>query len=276
VLDFALDGEIDPEALVMPNADGYEQEIITYDRQNRFNAAIHAAAVSLVPEVSDTPTRRQLARVAELLAPQGRYRRRSAVSLPSRARRWESLYELALDVLNGFGLHYEPGKYAAPGFVLNTWRVWEDLMTVGVRIGMGSTMTVAQRPFVLGYHYDTDKRPVRVTPDVAVLQHDLPPIALIDAKYKGRFEEPEHRITESDLYEGLAFARATECGLVILVYPATMQTENREVGSSGLFSRIVIGPTTILGVEVQALGISQIGGLRRFARNLAASVSWFL
>jgi hypothetical protein len=275
VRDFTIDGDVDPETIVLPAAEGFEQELITYDRQNKFNAAIRAAVMTLSPEVSDLQTRRQLGRVAELLVPQKPYRKGRPVSLPNRARRWESVYDLAIDVLDGFGLNYDVGGYAAPGFLLNTWRVWEDAVTVGARIGITSTKTAAQRSFVLGHHYDDDRRPINVTPDIAVIEQRSP-VALIDAKYRGRFDEPGHRIAESDLYEALAFAEAANCQFVILVYPATGLSEDAEVGSSAVFARMIIGPTTVLGLEVQILGISRIGGLRRFANNLGNSVRWLL
>jgi hypothetical protein len=57
VREFAVEGDLDPEAMLTPKPDGYEQTILQYNRQNEFNAAIRAAARELAPEVRDPQVR---------------------------------------------------------------------------------------------------------------------------------------------------------------------------------------------------------------------------
>lgn len=49
---FSIEGDPDPMDLVLPGADGFEQEVIRFDRQTDHNADILAALKLLSPEVS--------------------------------------------------------------------------------------------------------------------------------------------------------------------------------------------------------------------------------
>jgi hypothetical protein len=168
-IEFAYDGDVDEESIAVPEADGFRQTRVTFDRANRFNATIQAAVVELLPEVRDSETRKQLSRVYEALAPQRQATQRHRPrTVPTRARAWQPLYDLSRQVVEGFGIHLERGGLSAPGFVMNTWRCWEDLVFLGARAGV--PMQVAgQRPFTLGERTnDGIKTNVSVFPDVTV------------------------------------------------------------------------------------------------------------
>jgi hypothetical protein len=75
VREFAIDGDVEPEAVWSPEADGYEQQTMTYGRQNLFNASIRAAALDLIFEVGDQEVRSMLERIVQILSPQGPVRR---------------------------------------------------------------------------------------------------------------------------------------------------------------------------------------------------------
>lgn len=275
VEDFVIDGDVDPESIVLPPTDGYAQRLVTYDRHNIFNAAILAATQALLPAVRDPQTRRQLVRVAEVLAPQAAVRRAQHRPVPSRARRWQSLHDLAIDVLRGFGVAYDAASVKAPGFVVDTWRVWEDLLTVALRLSWGSGKVDAQRSVALGVRTSFDaggkasSRMAWVTPDL-VIDHGAG--LIVDAKYKGRIGELKNRISEADLYESLAFASAMKVGRVVLLYPAVARATALPVGTITTFERVAIGPVVVLGMEVEVRGISRVGALRRFADNLVAAL----
>jgi len=64
LVEFAIDGDVDAETLVMPTVDGYEQDVICYDRRNVFNATLLGAVQILLNEVRDPQTRQQLMRVS--------------------------------------------------------------------------------------------------------------------------------------------------------------------------------------------------------------------
>src|SRR5690606_659563 len=110
---------------------------------------IVAAAKELLPEVSDPSAAGSLVRLIEDLSPQGApTSRRKAI--PARHRAWRPLHELSVDVLAGLGLNYKQGQAHAPGYLVSTWRVWEDLLTVAARLSFGRAAVVPQRGFTLG------------------------------------------------------------------------------------------------------------------------------
>src|SRR5205807_10107836 len=97
---------------------------------------ILAAVIALIPEVRDPSLRAQLGRVASQLGLQAPLPRLYPIRVPNRSNRWQPLYELSDLVLEGFGVRFDPRKFLrAPGFVMDTWRVWQDLVGLGLRIG---------------------------------------------------------------------------------------------------------------------------------------------
>jgi hypothetical protein len=56
--------------LIFPGPDGFEQELIRFDRKNGWNADIAGAAKELLPEVSNPSVAGSLVRLIEDLAPQ--------------------------------------------------------------------------------------------------------------------------------------------------------------------------------------------------------------
>ncbi len=96
---------------------------------------------------------------------------------------------------------------------------------------------------------------------------------LLDAKYKGHVEKGQLRISESDIYEALAFARATGCNLVALAYPAQPGAAPQPVGTCTVFEVAVVGAVRIAGIQIESRFISKTGALRAFAANMAAGVA---
>lgn len=274
--DFSFEGDIEPEEIIQPGLDGYEQTTIIYDRSNIYNATILAAAKEILPNLRDPSVIAKLERVIQALTPQRRLVEgpRSRM-LPSRARRWQPLYDLSVEVLKGFGLSFKSGSARAPGYLLNTWRVWEDLLGFSLQLGLGSNRVRLQNPSKLGIrHRIVDGKiestmPATVTPDAMVFDvvHDKVSF-LIDAKYKGHIEDGRTRISESDLYEALAFLSTTDCTTIILAYPS-LSTTSLSLGETRSFEQITVDKFNIIGVEVETKGISSCGGLLRFSKRQA-------
>ena len=154
--------------------------------------------------------------------------------------------------------------------------MWEDLLTVALRLSWGSSAVDAQRSVALGVRTSFDaggkasSRTAWVTPDLAV-GHGTG--LIVDAKYKGRVGELKNRISEADLYEALAFASATKIGQVVLLYPAVARgAAPPPVGTTTTFERVTVGAVVVLGMEVEVRGISRVGALRRFADGLIAAL----
>lgn len=272
--DFFVDGDPDPVDLIFPSPDGFEQEVIRFDRRNGWNADIVAAAKELLPEVSDPSTVGSLVRMIEDLAPQsGPGGRRKLI--PARHRAWRPLHEISVDVLKGLGLNYKLGQAHAPGYLVSTWRVWEDLLTVAVRLGFGASAVVSQKGFALGTKTKVNTGSVSklsVFPDCVIELHGTNLRLVLDAKYKGHVEKGRLRITEADIYEALAFSRASACNLVVLVYPVDANYAKKPVGTCSVFEKVQVDTVEITGVQVESRQISKSGALQEFSNNLLEGI----
>lgn len=273
--DFFIDGDPDPVDLIFPSPDGFEQELIRFDRRNGWNADIVAAAKELLPEVSDPSAASSLVRLIEDLSPQNAPANRRK-PIPARHRAWKPLHELSIDVLGGLGLNYKQGQAHAPGYLVDTWRVWEDLLTVAARLGFRRSAVLPQKGFPLGTRTKISTGAVSklsVYPDCVIESDGTRPRMLLDAKYKGHVEKGQLRVSESDIYEALAFSRATGCNLVALAYPAQPGNSPQPVGSCTVFEKAVVDAVQIVGIQIESRLISKTGALRTFAANMAAGVS---
>jgi hypothetical protein len=280
--EFSFDGDVDVETVVLPERDGYRQERLTLSRSNFYNTTIQSAVRVILPEVRNIDTRRQLTRVYEALHPQVKRPRESRTGvLPNRHRRWQPLFDLSRRVLDGFGMNLSPDKLNAPGFVMETWRAWEDLVLLGVRAGLRDEVVSGQQQHLLGTRHillpGGDSAKVFVTPDVTVGPPRAPKL-LVDAKYKTRVDSVRPRIAESDVYEAIGFMKATNTSRIVLSYPKVPQPGETllEPGVSVDFERIDVAGLEIVGIEVEIRGISGPLGFQRFSSNLGAALSVFL
>lgn len=291
VADFALDGDCDPADLLLPGEEGFNQEVMAFTRSNPFNAVIGAAARSLAPMVSDPETRARLERVGQHLPRQTLPPRVEDQLLPSRARTWQPVYDLAVDILATLGGSYDEGRALAPGFLVKTWQAWQSLVSVGLRGAFGAWAVSAQQPHLLGERFNRAGKdePVVVRPDNVVR---LPGgLLVVDAKYKGNVAYGPTAVSNADLYEGLAFARAAGATEVLLAYPRRPSEESRDleiappgataeetaeqgwVGSHREFTRIQVDGVTLRGVEFGVRGISRPHGLAAFSRSFGRYIS---
>lgn len=272
--DFFIDGDPDPVDLMFPSPEGFEQELIRFDRINGWNATIMAAAKELLPEVRDPSAVSSLVSLIEDLSPQSTSSIRHK-SIPARHRAWDPLYKLAIDVLGGLGISYKHGRAHAPGYLVSTWRVWEDLITVATRLGFGNDAVIPQGGYKLGTKtkISTGKvSDISVRPDCVIEPNGTRSRIILDAKYKGHVEKGILRISESDMYEALAFAKATDCNFVVLAYPEKPGDIQQPVGTCRVFEKAIVGAVQIVGIQIESRHISKAAGLRTFSDNLAAGI----
>lgn len=267
--DWNLDGEADETELLTPGGDGFEQRGIALERRNLYNATIREAAVQLLLIVSDPSVRLQLTRVRDLIGPQetlrGLPQRRR---VPSRHRRWESLYELSLQVLQGLGMNLVPGQLSAPGYVISTWQAWESLVRSALYLQLSSAAQYHEK-HVLGVRNKVSS--VEVEPDFTVRIANRAPV-VVDAKYKGRFDRHQ-RISEADLYEAMAFMQAVKSPLAILIYPLVPGNgTSASTGATSVVERIDVPVGTVIGVTLDVRGISLRGGFRAISGGLTTLV----
>jgi hypothetical protein len=267
--EFSADGDVAPESFLMPSMDGFEGSSLSLVKDNAFNATIQQAARVLLTEVLDADARKQLERIVVWLGNQSNVRdigRRRI--LPSRARRWQGLYDLCCEILDGFGVRFGENESIAPGFLIDTWRAWQDLVTIGVRIGLHGAAVHAQREYQLGSREMAgDQRTATVVPDLVI---DSTLRVIVDAKYKGRFEDSRDSVSEADLYEALAFLEAAPANDAVLFYPAipVVGVSPMPPGTCRQFETIVVGRRCVVGVEVEVRGISKTRGLATFSANI--------
>lgn len=110
-------------------------------------------------------------------------------------------------------------------------------------------------------------------PDCVIESDGVRPRMLLDAKYKGHVEKGQLRISEADIYEALAFSKATGCSFVALAYPAQPRDVLLPVGTCTVFEKAVVDSVQIVGIQIESRLISKTGALRTFAVNMAAGVA---
>lgn len=264
---FEIEGDLDPEEFVLPDPDGFHQEGIALDRSNEYNATIRAAVRTLLPGVRNPGTRQQLMRVFEAVSPQTNRPVRPAHRLvPSRHRGWQPLYDLSRQVLKGFGLGLTPEVLRAPGYVLKTWKAWEDLLFNALQTGLGTGSVAGKTAYPLGHRNGTA---FTVTPDVSLAWGGT--TVLMDAKYKGRAVDSP-RIGEADVYESLAFLEGAGANRILLIYPRTPRGRlPLAPGTCEVFERITVGDRMVLGLEVECRGISD-RGFHSFSETLTSGL----
>ena len=274
--DFAIEGDFDPEDLSYPADEGFPQSVTSFTRLNPYNAVIRSAAVQLAPVVPDVETRVRLERLSQHLPQQPRPLRLHDQRLPSRSRAWQPTFDLSLDILRGLGGAFDPKNALAPGYVMQTWQVWEQLIALSLRSAHPPKSVMIQPPHRLGTRTVGDAvKDLHVYPDAIVTlngSHE-PRKIIVDAKYKGHVERGSTAISNADIYEALAFARATGISEAVLVYPRPIEglmSALDEVGHAQEFSRVVAGGVTIRAIELGVCGISKRNGLRRFTEALAS------
>lgn len=273
--DFFLDGDVDPFDLRVPEPSGYPQEVIRYSRANRHNAIISAAAGIAHRHVRNPAMNAELSRVRSHLGPQPRLPRGHLLQqiVPGRSRRWQALMDLSVDVVNGFGMGFNEGEARAPGFVMGTWQLWQDLITIGLRLGFGNGRVAAEHPLALGQRCYPEGKTGRlnVRPDTSV---DLDGRKFhVDAKYKGRLDSGRLLASESDIYEAMAFSMASQGLPVILAYPRLASAPLVPVGTVEVLEDVrVTGCGSIVAVSIEVRGISRRGALTCFAQQMRKGV----
>lgn len=272
---FFIDDDPDPVDLRFPGPDGFEQQVVKFDRRNPWNAAMREAAKELLAEVGDPEASSALLRMVEDLAPQHWNGASSRKRIPSRHHAWKPVHELSIDVLAGLGINYKLGKAHAPGYIVSTWQVWEDLLTVAARLAYGQGAVRDQKGVRLGTkHFPTGvKTAVNVFPDLLINPGGALPKFVLDAKYKGHIEKDRLKTKESDLYEALAFAKATGCTSVVLAYPAPPQGASPVPGNCVIFEYVEVDKVRVTSIYVETRSIAKPGALRQFAGSLKSGLA---
>lgn len=273
---FAIDGEIEPEALLAPDDEGFQQSGLLLDRENPFNATIANGVRSLLTTVRDNDTRRLLSHVALRLAPQRDRSRVRSHRLPSRHARWQDVYDLCRRLVDTRGAAYSrKGRAELPGFLIKTADAWEQLVRHALRSYFKGNRSVRKAKFRLGHHRVVGKGvgELAVFPDVSILSGDTAEL-IVDAKYK--VVSPRsgaEAVARADIYEALAYLQATGGRRAVLIYPSETMSNALCCGSASVFERVEVGGKEILAMRVEVAGIAGTRGYHGFVENLGGAVS---
>lgn len=266
--EFGIEGDVDPEAVLVPGEQGIAQTSISLEGNNVFNQVMGEGFRTILPEIRDPDVRRQVLRAGSALPRLPRPSpRRVPARVPNRHRQWQTLYDLARQVVAGFGIEYAGRELLAPGYAVKTADAWQDLVSFALEATLGGA--VVRR----AVQYDLGTRGadvVKVTPDLTVT-FPLGDV-LVDPKYKGRAEDTSRGVVPADLYEAMAFARASSLGRVLLVYPRPAARPKVGLGTAETFDRVDLDGLTVLGLEIECRGLSESGGFQTFSSNLAAEL----
>lgn len=263
IQEFQVEGDLEEESVLLPDRDGFEQEITEFTRKNVHNAVISEAARVLVKSVGDFDLRSRLERAVQQLGPQRKLPSSLPHEVPSRFRGWAELYGLSVDILDGYGIDYvNQGDIMSPGFVVRTSDAWEEFLRQALVSGLSDCRVAFQEkhPFA-----KRDNSTVRVRPDYVVRSKCR--ALLVDAKYKYD-DAKSNSISNSDIYEGWAFMKATGIPRLLLLYPYVTESDNMPFE---VFQHVMDDVREIIGVRVNPM-LENPNGMNVFARKLAAFV----
>lgn len=264
---FTVDGDLDPESVVLMEPGGFVQSKIVLDRDNAYTQTIGDAFAVLARDVKSNQLRNRLAATHSAVAPRHRVSDTAVRHrLPSRHRRWQTMYDLSRHITRGYGAAFvSEGALPSPGFVLRTDNMWEDLLGHALRAGL-SDLDVRRAP-----HYPLGHRgneALLAHPDYSIVGiKDV----LLDAKNRSRFST-EVRIARDDLYESLAFLQAASANSMILLYPRPGDLPVLPVGEVDLADEITVGDYTVTALSVELRSISDGNGWADFCRRLGSGV----
>ena len=272
--DFSVDGEISFDLVFEKNPDGIPQERVSFDKNNPYNAVIQKAMRIVLPYVKEASIRQILNKAIQELGIQTSHNP-IRLNVPARNKEWSTVYNLAHDIVTGMGSSLENGEIMSPSFIADTWRIWEWLITIALRIGLGNRLHVIPQATIPWGEKKTDGKTSRVNvfPDVAIydLSNTRKPVFLVDAKYKVLAEKNTSEIDRGDLYEAFAFCHATGAKKLFLVYPMVVN----EVTESGSVIKVIkyeIDDVIISAVKVAFGSITKQGDITAFCRRLSAEI----
>lgn len=274
--DYAIDGEMELSVLFEQHPDGIEQSRIRFDRLNAYNATIREAMKIVQPFTTDSQVKNILSTAVSELGHQG-LPSKQRLSIPARNKEWQPAYDLSFDIVKGLGSSYDAGRFVAPGFVVDTWQLWEWLVTTGMRIGNTKHTILPQNSVRWGYkEVYSGKYSVNVFPDIEVVTKDsqLTPLYLLDAKYKLFKNATTGEVERDDLYEAFAFCSATDTNEIVLVYPA--DDPANIPGHVKKCSTYYVKDVMIHVVQVAFGSITEKGGIYAFSANLSSGIEGIL
>lgn len=271
--DFLIDGEVDEEDLCWPTPEGFRQSGLRFSASNNYNRLLADAARHLRSQVSSPSSFLRLERALNKLdgTVVGQGLRRTSPRIVSRYQRWLPLLELSDFVVHSEAFRYsESGQASLPSFILRTHEAWEMLIRLACKRAHPHE-SVQKVRFLLGHRQNARRSSgLSVTPDVTISLKQGAAV-LVDAKYKTVVDSDAQAISSivsnSDIYESLAFMAAAKSDSIHLVYPdARDVVENPRVCQP--IEVVSVAERRILASSLGVSGISQTYGFQKFSESL--------
>ena len=271
---YSIDGEIDTDYLFIMEPDGWRQSRVLFDRQNSFNSILKQALIIVRPYAMSDQTRNIINHAITMLGEQKKAIL-SPKKLPTRNMEWKRMYDLASDIVSGAKVSHTIGKYKGEGFVVNTWRLWEWLITTGLRIGNTEYTVLPQTRIKWGTLLSNNRiDTLTIKPDIMMISKKVCGHFLVDAKYKvinKREGDNVATIDRSDLYESYAFCNGANCKNLILIYPED-ESYSLIPGYARKCQIYNIQDKTIIVVKVSFGSLATIGGIIKFSSTLQSTI----
>ena len=271
--DYAIDGEINFDLIHEKNPDGIPQEKVSFDKINPYNATVQTAMKIVLPFVKEASVRQVLSRAIQELGHQADVDK-TRLTVPARNREWSEIYNLSYDIITGMGSSLEEGEIMSPGFIVDTWRIWEWLITIAFRVGLGNEFRVVPQATIPWGNKKVAAKNIKVNvfPDVAIYSQEETrvPVFLVDAKYKV-LSEKEADVDRADLYEAFVYCNATGAKQLFLAYPMTIGNDVTS-GSIVHVSEYEISDVSICAIKVAFGSIVKQGDITSFCRKLSEEI----
>ena len=155
----------------------------------------------------------------------------------------------------GYG---KPEGMRMPSFIVKTHVTWELLTRQLCRsVFVGSSVSKATYDFGIRCKPGGKEGTLAVTPDITVDMSNGA-MLLFDAKYKPGGQHGAVSISNSDIYESLAFMEATHCDEICLIYPSPERVDG--AGQLLITETVKTGGKAINALLLGVSGISQPRG----------------
>ena len=274
--DYSIEGDIVFDSF-FDNSDGIFQEIVIFNKSNRINATIQKAMRMVLPFVSVPVIKNQLERAISIFGCQPSLVVLRKENIPSRNREWERLYSLSYTIVSGGSLSFSEGNLQSFGFVVDTWRVWEWLLSFGLTYGLANNHFHIRIQEESRFGTRTDEngiaKDVNVAPDISIYKGGIVPVLLVDAKYKALSQT--NGITAPDIYEALAFCHAKSQNKIVLAYPDN-GLNTMLSGQIHKYYEYVFPGVTVYGIGVGIDSICSTSDLLGFSRRIANQIFPYL
>lgn len=266
---FEPSGEIDPDILLNPTDEGWEQIVYEMSRDNEYWSTIHRGAMAVLPHVRDAHIATTLSNTVRRWGVPTAAPSMIRAKLPPRLAAWQGAYDLAYELGRSSGFAPAAGRFTGFEFTLNTWRMWQALIDRALVMSFGADRVSLQPAHAIGKSSRAGREVgIDVHPD-AVLSDERGPL-VVDAKYKGRGDKGFTGITPADRYEAMAFMQAVKSSRATLVMPSLTATH---VGEPSILLQVDRLPTgSLVAVAIGVRGIAKSSGIRKFSATLRSAI----